>query len=318
LRGYQDEISTGHNQRTDAGTLNNTTAFRINKNSKLHSSLAFYPGILIPADQDEIERLNTSNQFAVDSSQEQLTNAYAKERSGIDPAIGGTGGGIVNQKRGIYSSQGTFAVLQQQNNRNSLRTSDMRSAHTRAGIKLLKLYTAFGIGSKLGRYGNRAETLKKAFDNVRAEKLGILAKPTSASINKEMEKQNDIFMSQILEKFYAGQAQMLQAITSGQAPPELVKYYVKVMKATSAWMRHTIRNFGYDDISRLIPVPDFLKEDANGNADGVQSSQSGSRVSAGGQRTGGSGSVSGADSQQGRNELTIPNASMESSNRIPS
>lgn len=105
LCGYQDEISVGHNQRTDAGTLNNTTAFRINKNSKLHSTLTFYPGILIPADADEIERLDTSNQYAVDSSQEQLTNAYCKERSGIDPAIGGTGGGVVNPKRGIYSSQ---------------------------------------------------------------------------------------------------------------------------------------------------------------------------------------------------------------------
>ena len=317
LAGYQDEISTGHNQRTDAGTLNNSTAFRINKNSKLHSTLTFYPGICIPADKDEIERLDTANQYAVDSSQEQLTNAYAKERSGIDPAIGGTGGGIVNPKRGIYSSQGTMAVMQQQNNRNSLRTSDMRSAHTRAGIKLLKLYSAFGIGDKLGQYGNKADTLKQAFENVKNKKLGILTRPSSASVNKEMEKQNDILMAQILEKFYAGNAQIIQAISGGQMPKELVGYYVDVLKATSSWMKHTLRNFGYDDISRLIPVPAFLKENRDA-ANGVQPSNGGARVSTGSAGTGGAGSVQADDSQQGGNGATLPISSVEASNRVPS
>lgn len=318
LNGYQDEISIGHNQRTDAGTLNNTTAFRINKNSKLHSTLTFYPGILIPADENEIERLDTSNQFAVDSSQEQLTNAYCKERSGIDPAIGGTGGGVVNPKRGIYSSQGTFAVLQQQNNRNSLRTSDMRSAHTRAGVKLLKMYTHFGIGSKLSQYGDRADLLKKAFANVRAKKLGILMRPASASVNKEMEKQNDIFMSQILEKYYQGNAQIIQGITSGQMPPELKQYYIDVMKATASWMKHTLRNFGYDDISRLIPTPDFLQENNNGTSNGVRSAQASSGISAGSSGTGGTGGVQTLAAEQGGDAPTLPVSSMEDSDRVPS
>lgn len=321
LSGYQDEISVGHNQRTDAGTLNNTTAFRINKNSKLHSTLTFYPGILIPADDGEIERLDTSNQFAVDSSQEQLTNAYCKERSGIDPAIGGTGGGIVNQKRGIYSSQGTFAVLQQQNNRNSLRTSDMRSAHTRAGVKLLKMYTHFGIGSKLGSYGDKAELLKKAFENVRNKKLGIMMRPASASVNKEMEKQNDIFMSQILEKYYMGNAQIIQGIVSGQMPDELKKYYINVMKATASWMKHTLRNFGYDDISRLIPTPDFLfQQDGapNVGSNGLQSSGQNAGVSTTSSGAGGTGGVQTLATEQGGNAATLPVGSVENSGGVSS
>ena len=319
LNGYQEEISTGHNQRTDAGTLNNSTAFRIDKNSKLHSTLTFYPGIMIPANKEEIERLDTSNQYAVDTTQENLTNAYAKERSGIDPAIGGTGGGVVNQKRGIYSSQGTFAVLQQQNNRNSLRTSDMRSAHTRLGVKLLKLYTHFGIGNKLSQYADRADTLKAAFENVKNKKLGILMRPASASINKEMEKQNDIFMSQILEKYYSGNAQILQGIMSGNMPDELKQYYIGVMKATTSWMRHTLRNFSYDDTARLLPLPDFLKEGAdNANPNGVRSSQTSAGISAGGPRVGGPGSIQAASAQQGGDAATLPISSMENSNRVPS
>ena len=263
LEGYQSEVSTTHNQRTDAGTLNNTTAFRINKNSKLHSILTFYPGVMVPADKDEIERLDTSNPYASDINSETLTVSYAKERSGVDPAMGGTGGGIVNSKRGIYSASGTFAALQQQNNRTSLRTSDMRSAHTRLGNKLANIYAYFGFGSKFRGYGTNTDVVRASLESVKNGKLGLLIRPASASINKEMEKQNDILLSQNLERLYAGDAQILQSLATPGMPPELADYYKEVLKAKNAFMKHMLRNFNYADIDRLIPVPAIIKENRN-------------------------------------------------------
>jgi hypothetical protein len=314
LKGYQDEISVSHNQRTDAGTLNNTTAFRVNKNSKLHSMLTFYPGVMVPADVNEIERLDTSNPHAGDTNSENLTSAYAKERSGVDPATGGTGGGIVNNKRGIYSSQGTFAVMQQQNNRTGLRTSDMRSAHTRAGVKFADMYSHFGIGNKLKSYGRDADKLKKAMENIKTGKLGLLIRPASASINKEMEKQNDILMSQTLERLYAGDAQIIQSLTTQGMPPELKEYYVEVLKAKNSLMRHILRNFGHDDSARLIPVPAFLKENANV----PRPAQGGAGVQPAGAGVGGAGGVSPANPQQGIGGATLPISSGASADRIPS
>lgn len=298
LEGYQEEISTAHNQRTDTGTLNNTTAFRINKNSKLNSILTFYPGVMVPADKDEIERLDTSNSHANDTNQESLTSAYAKERSGVDAAIGGTGGGIVNNKRGIYSSQGTFAVMQQQNNRTNLRTSDMRSAHTRAGNKFSKMYAHFGLGEKLRSFGKNADTLKQALDNVKSGKLGLLIRPTTASINKEMEKQNDILLAQLAEKLYAADAQVIQLLTTQQVPEDLKQYYIDVLKAKNALMNHIFRDFGHDDAARLIPVPSFLKENKN-----VSQNRSGS--------------VSKPIPQQGSASPTLPVTGMEANNQLP-
>jgi hypothetical protein len=313
LKGYQDEISVAHNQRTDAGTLNNTTAFRVNKNSKLHSILTFYPGVMVPADKDEIERLDTSNMHAQDTNSENLTSAYAKERSGIDPATGGTGGGIVNNKRGIYSSQGTFAVMQQQNNRTGLRTSDMRSAHTRAGVKFAAMYAHFGIGAKLASYGKNVDTLQQAFRNVKSGKLGLLIRPASASINKEMEKQNDILMSQTLERLYAGDAQIIQSLTTAGMPPELKAYYIDVLKAKNSLMRHILRNFGHDDVERLIPEPTFLKESKNGTTAG---SSTGAQSAGAG--VGGAGGVQTTSAQEGTNSGSLPIGNGESSNRVPS
>lgn len=294
LKGYQDEISTIHNQRTDAGTLNNTTAFRINKNSKLRSILTFYPGVMVPADEKEIERLDTSNPYAVNTESENLTMAYAQQRTGIDPAIGGAGGGIVNPKRGVYSAQGTFAVMQQQNNRTSLRTSDMRNAHTRAGDKIARIYAHFGLGSKVRGYGVDQQILLKAFNYYKSGKLGILIRPGSASINKEMEKQNDLLLTQHLERLYAGDAQVIQALSNPGMPPELKEYYVDMLKAKNLLMKHILRSYGHEDIKSLIPVPNFLK----GNRKGVPNVQA-----AGG--TGGQG-VQGAASQPGANMQSVP------------
>ena len=107
---------------------------------------------------------------------EQIATSMANERSGIDPATSGLGSGIVNPKRGIYSSQGTMAVLQQQNNRTGLRMMDIRGTHVKIGRKILDLYGNFGIGQRLARYGSQAPMLRKAIDSVKAGNLGLLLK----------------------------------------------------------------------------------------------------------------------------------------------
>ena len=283
LEGYQNEISITHNQRVDAGTLNNTTAFRVNKNSKLHSILTFYPGVMVPADKDEIERLDTSNPYATDINSEQLTVNYARERSGVDPAMGGTGGGIVNAKRGVYSAQGTFAALQQSNNRTSLRTSDIRAAHTRAGNKITKIYAHFGLGSRIRQYAANADKLTAALKSVKDGSLGLLVRPSTASINKEMEKQSDMLLSQTLERMYAGDAQIIQSLVTQGMPPELANYYKQVLRAKNAFMKRLLRNFDYPDVDMLIPEPTFLKENRPNEIRGARSLQGTAQPQGGGQ-----------------------------------
>lgn len=266
LKAYQEEVSTMHNQRIDAKTLGNSTAFRVNKNSKLHSIMTFYPGVVLPADEGEIERLDTTNPQADNMDGENLSLALAKERTGIDPAIGGTGGGIVNQKRGIYSSQGTFAVLQQQNNRTGLRMSDMRAAHARAGRKFASMYAHFGIGQRMKKYGDQQAVLTAAFKNIKSGRLGLSIRPATASLNKELEKQNDILLSQTLERLYQGDAQIMQSLATQGMPEELKAYYTDVLKSKNSLMKHILRNFGHDDAASLIPVPAMIKEGRNGNS----------------------------------------------------
>jgi hypothetical protein len=300
LKAYQDEISELHRQRINAKTLSNTTAFRVNKNSKLHSILQFYPGVLVPADEKEIERLDLNNPSAESMEGENLSLALVKERTGIDPATGGTGGGIVNAKRGIYSSQGTFAVLQQQNSRTGLRMSDMRSAHSRAGSKFAKMYSHFGLGNKLRQFGDNADALKAAFENIKSGKLGLSVRASTASMNKELEKQNDVMLSQTLTGLYQQDAQIIQSLGMQGMPDDLRQYYTEVLRAKQALYKQIVQNFGHDDYARLIPVPAIIKQGrpnepnaqqgAGGQPQPPQSGFSGSL----GQSNGGAGNSSGA------------------------
>src|SRR5208337_3400414 len=101
-------------------------AWRIDPESKLSSMLDVFPGVGIPARAGELEWIKTGVDVGYNDAPDQFDMAIAKERTGVDPASGGTGGGIVNQKRGIYSAAGTSMVMMQQNSRNSLRMGDMR------------------------------------------------------------------------------------------------------------------------------------------------------------------------------------------------
>lgn len=275
LESYQRELSDTRNWKIDNKRFATTGIGRVNKNSKLSSIVQIFPGAFIPADPGEVEPLAFgANALSLDTSDEGFIEAAAQKRSGIDPATGGSGGGIVNAKRGVYSSQGTAMVLQQQNNRNNLRMSDMRSAHVKLGRKVARQYAYFGLGNKLRKYGDKAQIIQKALQSYKEGKLGLVIKPATASLNKELEKQNDILIATTLERLYAGDAAIIQSMNMKGIPPALLQYYTDVLKAKSAIYTRLIKNFNYDDVDRLIPVPSVLKEQrnaaisANGNTGG--------------------------------------------------
>ncbi len=265
LRSYQKELSQNSNWRTNNRNFAMLGIFRVDPDSKLSSVLQMYPGVMIPAKEGTIEQIKQSQSVGENNDADSFIMSCAKERAGVDPAISGTGGGLVNNKRGIYSASGTSMMLIQQNNRNNLRMSDMRSAHVRIAIKLMQMYTNFGIGKKLGKYGDNSETLKNAFNAFKTGSLGFRLRPTTASNNKELERQNDILLAGALSRFYQENAQMIQAMGQQGMPPQLAQYYAQVLLANTALYRTILRNFNHDDITRLLPeIPQIQQQQPAG------------------------------------------------------
>lgn len=271
LESYQREISTTHNWRINSRHFATTGVGRINKNSKLSSIIELFPGVMIPADKDEVEPLAFGTQaLNYNTEDEKWTWQLASLRAGVGPAIGGSGGGVVNAKKGIYSAQGTAITMQAENNRNNLRSSDMKSCHVRIGRKLLLMYSHFGYGGKLQRYGDKAALLKKALESFKDKRLGLIIRPVTASLNKELEKQNDILLSATLERLWQSDAQLVQAIVQQGCPKELQELFIDQLKAKNYLYKTILHNFNHPDASRLIPVPSFLKKERNAIISGNQ------------------------------------------------
>ena len=273
---YQTEMSKNLNWRANNRNLAMLGILVVDPGSKLSSILNVYPGVMIPAKKDEVNLLKPGADVGYNDGPDQFIMALAKERAGVDPAIGGTGGGLVNNKRGIYSASGTSIVMAQQNNRNQLRLGDMRMSHMRIGDKLLAMYAHFGIGDRLKKYGDQAETLAKALEAYKNGTLGLSVRAATSSNNKELERQNDILLAGQLSKHWQEQAQMIQAMVQPGAPPQLTKFYGQCILAARALQKSILRNFNHTNISSLLPeVPDMSQPQQgaqNGNS-GVGSPQ---------------------------------------------
>lgn len=318
LEMYQREVSRNHNQRVDNRDLANTGVTRVNVGSALASVIQIYPGAVIPAPKDDLELMQLGSSMGTTTEDEMLTLSLAKDRSGVDPAVGGAGGGIVNSKRGIYSAQGTAIAMQQMNNRNNLRMSDMRSAHVRMGRKILTQYATYGVsGERLRSYGDQSQILKTALENYRNGKLGLLIKPATASNNKELEKQNDMLLLSTMERIQQGDQQTVAAImTTQQMPPELKQYMMDCLVAKNAMMRRLLREFEHPDVERLAPLPEAVKKMLEEQQNGLDQS-----INSAGIRSAGNGGnqqpVAGANGQIPQLGSAIPGSGSSAGSQVP-
>ncbi len=309
LRNYQRELSQNSNFRTNNRNFGMLGMLRVDPNSKLSSVLQVYPGVMIPAKDGEVEMIKAGSDVGYNNDADNFIYGCAKDRAGVDPAITGTGGGMVNPKRGIYSASGTSMMLMQQNNRNNLRMSDMRSAHVRIAIKLMQMYSNIGIGARLKKYGSNSEILKKAFDSYKTGSLGFRLRPTTASNNKELERQNDILLAQTMDRFHSTNGQIIQAILQMEQNPQfkpLSEYYQQAIVGSIELFKIILTNFGRGEVTKLLPkVPNFA----------ASSSQGGAQPQ--GQGALSNGQNSGSNPQAGGAGAPIPTGGVQSSGAIP-
>jgi hypothetical protein len=178
----------------------------------------------------------------------------AERRSGVSPPMQGMGAGAAQGKRGVYSAAGTLSLLQEGNRRTDSTIADIRYAHARLGQILSRQYAFLGLDSKkLAFFGQQAELIREAAGYVKSGKLGLTVNASSASVNKEIEKQNDLMLTQIINKHYQSIGQLIQSIQSVQSSPAVVDYFKHVIDASNKLMRGILRNFDRDDSEILIP-----------------------------------------------------------------
>jgi hypothetical protein len=166
------------------------------------------------------------------------------------------GAGSFN-KKGIYSSMGTLTMMQEGNRRTDLNISDCRYAHTILGRMASRQYAEWGFGKeRLALFGEKAKLIEEAFKAIKAGTMGIPVYSSTASINREVEKQSDIMLTQIMDRHYQLIANLIMQLNNPMIPPALKEYTAKAIKASDTLMKAVLKNFGHDDVERLVPAVD--------------------------------------------------------------
>ena len=259
LESYQEEISTTKNQRIDATTMGILGVSRISpRNKNIDKYFQLYPGASAPFEKDEYEHFNVGNPSMVQASMENetLMLQQAHDRAGIAPAVAGSGTGKFD-KKGMYGSMGTLAVMQDSNTVTNYRQSDFRHARVKLATKLVKMYGAFGMGSQGSMFGLDDKILEQALEDFLKHKMRIPIRAATASANKEVEKQNGILFVNQLSSYHANAIKMLQAVATAPMPDPIKKYFYNVMKSQAAMEKRLLREFGYDQPDLFVPeIPD--------------------------------------------------------------
>ena len=255
LEKYQQEATDIHNNRIDNSTLANCRFWRFSPSAvNLGSQLEIFPSGAITANKDEVEAMQMADVYQSSFQNETMILELADQRSGIAPAVSGSGtGGPTKGKGNPYSSMGTLAMMQEGNHRTNLATSDFRHAHQLVGSRLTAMYAKFGVGGREEIFGKDAKYLLKALAEFAAHHSRIPIRSTSASINKEVEKQNDMLMVGLIQRHYTAQAQLMQAITNPMIPPQAKDYLLKVLGGADRLIYRIMRDFGYDQPKDFIP-----------------------------------------------------------------
>lgn len=257
LLPFQEEISEIHNWRRDNGTVANTKMWAVDPDSKLHKGYRTYPGAMLPAKQTtgqkEIEALDSGTPIQGEIDSERLSLELAEKRSGVSPPMQGAGAGS-NTKRGVYTAMGTLSLMQEGNTRTDLNITDIRYAHTRLGRLLGLEYGTFGVDDqKLDMFGERGPVIKDGLQAIVDKKMALPVYASSASVNKEVEKQSDLMMTQVMDKYHNTVAAMLQAVSNPLTPEPIKQYTLDAMSAGRELMVSVLRHFDRDEVDRLLP-----------------------------------------------------------------
>lgn len=264
LLPFQEEISEIHNQRRDNMTVANMKIFAVDPDSKLHRGFKIYPSVMLPAKQQqgqkEIETLEFGTPVQGEIDSERLSLELAEKLSGVSPPMHGMGSGT-NTKRGIYTAMGTLSLLQEGNTRTDLNVTDIRFAHTKVGRQVCQWYGKFGVPDKLlESFGASDKKIRNALEAIVEGRMALPVYASTASVNKEVEKQSDLMLTNVMNQYHQGITQMLGAINNPMTPEPVKKYVADAIEATRSLMATVLRHFDRDEIDRLAPKPDVNPE----------------------------------------------------------
>lgn len=256
LADLQDEMSTVHNQQVDNATLANTRFF-LARRGQVKPNTRIWPGRVLSVGDPErdLKIMQLGDIYPSMRSLEQSILAFAERRSGVTDYQLGRESTTLGSRA---TATGTLALIQEGNRRFDLNVRDMRDSLSEVGKRLLLLNQQFrprGLAYFVqGEDGALTEQTLDLPEEYLAQRLGVQLTASTATINREVEKQGLLALVQLLQQNLQVGQQAAMVVGNPQVPAAVREYTAKAFEGISSLMQRVVHAFDQKDVDALIPV----------------------------------------------------------------
>ncbi len=254
----QDEVTSIHNQNLDNRTIANTRMWEVVKGSTADRNFSgVAPGRVVRVDRlgEEIQSLEMGEVYASSVEAEQIPMRLAQQRSGVSDFLSGMDFG---QGAGRETATTTMVRMQEARTRFNWTMDSARMALQDIAEMTVTLLQQFAEEDTVARVvGDDGailvqELLELDEEEVRG-KVGMFATASSASVNKEAEKQNLIGLSQLLQQqTLTYEMPLVQIVLNPQAPPPLKEWAMNKLNGSRVLFDRILQTFDERNAEEIL------------------------------------------------------------------
>jgi len=265
LAQSQEEISRIHNERRDAASIANGPQFKKKRGTTLpNPSVNGYPGKVWEVEEmDDFDVVNWTGRLPDTMAEEQQCFQIAERLMGLDGIMQGMSQGG-SDKKGIYNTGGTLAMMGQANSRQMTHIRDFRWSVSQIVCAQFTLQRHFGAADPtIGMFDDGVQQkIRKFMELAKPDRLRrsfFEVKASDPSANKEVDKANLLQQASILSQYGQQLMQMVgQYQMSKDKNPLMANILRSIMRAQHDMAVSLAR--AMDQLHLEGKLPDFERE----------------------------------------------------------
>jgi hypothetical protein len=258
LEQSQEEKAQIHNARRDGNTIANVPSWKKKRLADVgNPSAEWYPGKVFEVDDmGDMDTLQFGRDYNSMIEEESFLDGEAERMTGISPPMQGFGSGTVG-KKGIYSSQGTMALLSEGNKRLDIYLKRLRRPFHRTGAQIFTSYRDYKTNAPEWKmYGKNGDLLKQAFTFQEPDgfqgvffDLGC----SDASANKEVDRQNLLLMANTMAAYYKEIMSLIPPVVQSPEGSPFRELGLQILDGARDLANRILFAFDTYDRSKLLP-----------------------------------------------------------------
>lgn len=255
LLPMQKELSTIHNQQLDNATVANTRFF-LGKKGQVRADTRIWPSkvVMVNNPATDLVSMQLGDIYPSMRGLEMTALSYAERASGVSDYQLGRESPVVGSGA---TATGTLALIQEGNRRFDLNIRDMRDVLSDVGRRVLELNqrfrprgAAYFVQGSDGMYTEQALDMPPQFS---ISKLAVELTASTATVNREIEKQSLIALYGLVERYSGQLNQAAMAVANPQVPGEIKELMIRETQAMKYLMDRIVQNFDIKAIDTVVP-----------------------------------------------------------------